>query len=179
MHGGGRSIKFEDVTTKAEVPNNDMAKLMYYLNCVNCLIDFDIPSKLRNYEKYRYLSYEEENEILCLAIILSPDEFVKRKVMVPVSKLDGGLSNRFFKITDTKLAFHVTSEFFIGGRQVHTLEIMFFEIDWLERNYSDPIKNYSDRIYEIIHGKPKPRPRTVHYIRVVESSNDSDACVIC
>ena len=46
-----------------DVPSNDVAKLMYYLYCINIAIDSHIESKYIDYKNYFPI---DEREIVCL-----------------------------------------------------------------------------------------------------------------
>ena len=61
----------------ANVPNNDVARLMYYLDCVCGTINYrdnDI-QRYRYYRNWASLSNDEVRVLLILCWTLSPDEF--------------------------------------------------------------------------------------------------------
>lgn len=159
MYAQQRQINIKNIGNTVYVPDNDMARLMYYLSCVNDLIDFGIPNKLTDYSNYNAITFDDENQILVLAVLLSPDEFVEKGIMIPVKNL-GKSSNEFYRITDSKFAVAATRQFVIGGKKVNTLEVMAFEMRWLERYYTGPISNYHRRLEAIADGNvEKMRPR--------------------
>ena len=131
----GDSIGIQAKGHKANVPDKPMGKLMYYLNAVNNLIDFKIPYSLQNYEKCHLLSFDEENQVLSLAVLLSPNIFIENGIMINEPRLCQNVSNQFYEISAMHSAIAITEEFVIGGQQVHTLQIMAFKKSWLERNY--------------------------------------------
>lgn len=143
---------------------------MYYLSCVTNLVDFDHPRSLTDYQNYDDLDYDDINSVLLFALLLEPKIFIENNIMIQVSSLNNA-SNEFYKITNTRTAVAATREFVIGGKRVHTLEIMAFERSWLQRNYLNPIEYYEDRIKAILAGEPdkyKPKPK-----------QKSKACNIC
>lgn len=149
-----QELSVERTGTTVSVPNHPIGRLMYYLSCVDNLVDFGLPSKVTDYGHTSLLTYDDENAILVFAAILSPDVFVENKVMVNSDELcpDGG--NEFYKITNTRAAVAATREFVIGGKTVHTLEIMAFTMSWLRRNYIEPMEQYEKRIQAIADGNP-------------------------
>lgn len=153
------------------VPDHPIARLMYYLHSVDSLVDFGIPSHLKEYENYGRTTFDQENTILCFAALLNPKIFIENKIMIHEPSLCGNSSNKFFEISDTTTSVAATREFVIGGRRVRTLNIMAFEISWLENNYIKPMKYYSRRLQAIENGTvDEMRPR---------SRSNSQSCTIC
>ena len=78
------------------VANNDVAKLMYYLNCVcttiDCNDDADI-GRFTNYNNWSYLSVDEQKLLVALCYTFSPDVF-EGKVFFHMEELCGGSLNR-------------------------------------------------------------------------------------
>ncbi|CAF4462478.1 unnamed protein product, partial [Rotaria magnacalcarata] len=54
-------IGFHDTSVPANVPNNDVARLMYYLNCVYTVIEYNDNNirRYRNCQNWSSLSSEE------------------------------------------------------------------------------------------------------------------------
>jgi len=71
-------VEFERTTHSVTVPNNDVARLMYYLNCVctaiDCNNDNDI-QRFPNYQNWARLSFEEQHLLFSLCYKLSPEVF--------------------------------------------------------------------------------------------------------
>ncbi len=57
---GVNKIKVEATGTKTTVTNDNIAKLMYYLDCVLKVIEYDRSNKLTNYEHYYNLNNENK-----------------------------------------------------------------------------------------------------------------------
>ncbi|UJR10676.1 hypothetical protein I4U23_014870 [Adineta vaga] len=58
------------------IPDAPVAKVMYYLDCVCTVIDYNDNNirRYRNYSNWMNMSDEEDNLIFVLAATLSPDE---------------------------------------------------------------------------------------------------------
>lgn len=196
--GSQHEIEIEVTGTKCTVPNTHMACLMYYLKSINSLCDFGIPAHLTNYSNHNNLTFDQENAVLCFAVLLDPRIFIEKNIMIYEPRLCGNCQNEFFKISDSRTAVAATRQFVIGGKQVHTLSIMAFKESWLDENYINPMKYYARRVQAIADGsiedyrprpKPKPQPRQVTYSRPSYSSSSyseestpkkkSKSCTIC
>lgn len=164
MYGVRHQYGIRATGTTATIPDNPMARLMYYLKSVDILVDFGIPDDLCDYRNYYNLSFDEENQVLMLATILTPDLFVKKGVMINEPRLCPDANNEFYEISDVQHAIAVTEEFTIAGKQVHTLRIMAFKMAWIENNYINPIKFYLPRIKALANGTADSyRPRAITY----------------
>lgn len=181
-----RQIGIKATGTTVSLPNAPMARLMYYLSTVDGLTDFGIPDNLTNYGSYSYLSFDEENQVLTLAALLSPDLFIDKGIMINEPRLCPDANNEFYEISDVRTAVAITQEFAIAGKQVHTLRIMAFKKIWIETNYVNPISNYVKRIQAIANGnvenyRPRPAPRQIQYQpspppRYSENHKNDDVC---
>lgn len=168
-----RELGIKDIGRSVTVPDHPMAKLMYYLQSVDVLTDFGIPDHITSYNYYYNLSFDEENAVLGLAILLSPDLFVEKGIMINEPRLCFDSLNKFYEISDTRSAIAATQEFIIAGKTVHTLKIMAFEMPWVQNYYIDPIKAYSRRISAIANGTVENlRPRAITYNRETNNNNN-------
>ena len=57
---GVNRVRFETFGTRVTVPNDNIAKLMYYLDCVLVVIEYDGSNKLTDYQHYYDLNNEEK-----------------------------------------------------------------------------------------------------------------------
>ena len=153
-----------------EVPDDDVARLMYYLSCVDTVIDYEGIDNLSDYQNYDLLTVDEMAELFKLVLIFNPKYFVEKGVfIINENLLPNGLGNQFYKITDERIGIHVNNEMFIGGRTVNVLKVMACSKDWLLRNYFIPWKN----IFEMAEKKryqkpvqvPQPPPPQIIYIQ--------------
>lgn len=175
LAGGQHKINIEKTGVSCNVPDNDIARLMYYLNCIDSLIDFGIPANLKDYQNYYKLSFNSENSVICYAHLLDPKTFIRNNIMIidPSGKLCGNSNNSFFKITDSRFSFAATREFVVGGRNIRTLNIMAYKQVWLDRFYYNPMRHYSERlnaIYNRTIGRFRSNQNTPRNTLVFQSS---------
>ena len=140
---GFNKIRIKEDSVRASVPDNDIARLMYYLKCVSSVLKNNGLSQYTNYNKYYNLSSKEKNEVIQLANIFNPVILMKAKVFIPKEDLDTG--NRFFKITDESMNFHAIRQIVIGGITTKVLNIMLFKFNWLNKNYFLPLKRLTQK----------------------------------
>ena len=141
------SLKVETTGQTVYVPNNDLARLMYYLDCVLAVIQYEEDSRLTDYQNYLRLTEEEKKAVYALAALFQPNIFINAGVFIPKASLvPYGKSNQFYKITDDRIGIHVNQEIVIGGRVVRVLEVMAFTQDWLNRNYIEPLENITYKL---------------------------------
>ena len=130
-------FRIRDTSVNVNIPPNDLAKLMYYLSCVNSVIRVADLSPYINYNVY-YLMLGQINTIINLAKIYSPDKMISCKAFIQDDSL--GDQNKFFQITDETYGVHANEEFFIGGKTVRISQIMVYRNDWILKNYYLPLR---------------------------------------
>ena len=97
------------------VPDNKLAKLMYYLDCVIKLVDFDLEKRYYNYNNYYLITKEEEQTILKMLSLFNPSImenlslFVVNPSLIPVGK-----ENEFYDINNNFMK--IQSQVYISGR---------------------------------------------------------------
>ena len=136
---GMNRLKVEPYGSFVTVPNNDIAKLMYYLSCVSSVIQYD-DNTFTDYQNYYKLTVEEYAAVLALASILNPQLFIEANIfIVNPNLLFDSSGNQFYKITDETIGVHVNQEIMIGGRAVKVLNVMACNNNWLLEYYYTPI----------------------------------------
>ena len=124
---------------KIVIPDNSLAKIMYYLNCVAVVIDFH-DSVLVDYQIKGDLSGEQLLRVYDLAKLLNPSIFLQYKIFI----LDQGLllneDNQFYEINDEKLGFQAFREIMIEGKLIKVLKLMACNPSWLGNFYYRPIQ---------------------------------------
>ena len=139
---GIANINIKDIGVITSVPNNDLAKLMYYLACVFSVVQYDESNKLADYENYNQLSEEEKKLVYTLSILFDPKIFINTGAfLIKPELLLSSQENNFFKITDERIGVHVDNEIMIGGRVLKVLNIMVCEMNWLNKYYYSPLNN--------------------------------------
>ena len=105
---GINKIKVEAYGVRTTVPNDNIAKLMYYLKCVLNVIDYDRKGKLTDYSNYNNLNNEERKAVIELAILFNPKLFIEAGIFVVNSDLLPDYSgNNFYKISDETIGVYV------------------------------------------------------------------------
>jgi len=137
---------------KANVPNNTMAKLMYYLHCAVTVIQYE-NSVLTDYQNYDDLSGEELLAVYELAKLLNPSLFINAGIFILDQRLLVDSDNQFYEITDETIGVHVNQEIVIGGRSVKVLKVMACNRLWLTRNYYGPIQEIDSIIRDYLNQK--------------------------
>ena len=130
---GLNRLKIEFTGNIVTVPNDNIAKLIYYLSCIASVIQYNLDYKLRDYKNYFRLNPEEKTAVYTQAVKLNPKIFIEAGVFKVGSEfLRKGNMNEFIKITDERIGVHVNQELMIGGRSVRVLKIIAFENEWLK-----------------------------------------------
>lgn len=129
-----------------EVPENPIAKLMYYFDSICYAMDMnrtaspDKIKKLRNYSKYRELNEEERDLLLMLVVRFSPDELIN-KCLFQDDEMCCTDMNKFYKLDAVQHRFVVTEEIIVGGQVTSVVKILCYRKIWLEYCYFEPMKN--------------------------------------
>lgn len=167
---GMKNIKVKLFGTAVDVPNNAIAKLMYYLDCVATVVDYD-NRILIDFQKFDELTDKELEEVYKTAQLLNPSLFITAGIfIVNQDLLFNSLDNQFFEITDETIGIHVDENIKVGGKSVKVLKVMACNNSWLSCYYYNPIseierfkrdtlnRNYRRQIVDtqttIIHEKP-------------------------
>ena len=145
---GMKNITVRAFGTSTTVPNNAIAKLMYYLDCVAAVIDYE-DRTLTDYQNYNELSGEQLVEVYWIAKLLNPSIFINAGIFIVDQKLLFDKTNQFYEITDETIGAHVNSEIMIGGKVVKVLKLMACNDTWLSNNYYKPINEIDRLVLEI------------------------------
>ena len=135
-----RELGIKRTGNKCTVPENPYGKLMYYLQCVDSVIQYNFNKKLTNYNQYYNLTNEEKLAIKTLCFLLNPKVLVDANVFIYKPELCIDFSNEFYEITDKSLGFLSHNKITIGGVEVKVRKIMAFKGNWIENNYANPFK---------------------------------------
>ena len=146
---GSTQIQLKKTGSPTTVPDNPIAKLMYYFDCICSCVEADNDStirRLRNYNNYSRLSNEEEAQLLILCLALSPDKLIG-SIIFPVKDGDdlNGMSNDFFELSAVNTKLIVSESILIGGQQKRVRKIMMFKKSWIEKNYLNPLRSIERR----------------------------------
>mmetsp|Transcript_3898 Transcript_3898/g.5462 ORF Transcript_3898/g.5462 Transcript_3898/m.5462 type:complete len:395 (-) Transcript_3898:17-1201(-) len=152
--------------TSVTIPWDGIAKLMYYLSCVDSCVEDLIPSELTNYSNYSRLSEEEKILVVTMAILVSPDLLVG-KVFFPVnagSDVLNGTSNEFYEISQAKqliglVKLSTIASLVVDGKSVSVMKIMCLTQGWLMANYVEPLKAELWRVEAMLRDSEKKKIR--------------------
>ena len=163
-----QSLGVKMTGSSTTVPDNELAKLMYYLDCVFGVIQFDGAERYTNYQEYYLLTFDEKKTVLYLAGLFNPKIMVDSYLFLVGSRfVPEGKSNQFFDITDSRIGIHVNSEVMIGGVSRRVLKVMGCTESWLNRNYFTPVETYYKRAQLPASGSQN------------STGNNKDCCYYC
>ncbi|CAF1057054.1 unnamed protein product [Rotaria sordida] len=133
---------FERIGRRVSVPDNDIARCMYYLSCVFTAIEYDDDDMDRysDYKNYWSLSENEQRYVFLLCIALSPDEF-EDKVFFENDALTGpGSGNEFYEISQVRFQLMAVNAIVIAGQRRQVKRIMTYKRSWMQANYYGPMQ---------------------------------------
>ena len=91
-----------------KVPDNDLARLMYYLSCVDTVIDYNEIDKLSDFKNYYLLNLKETEILLKLVLLFNPKFFFEQGIfIIDPSLLPSDSDNEFYQIEDERIKMHV------------------------------------------------------------------------
>lgn len=130
------------------IPDNYIAKLMYYLHCVSEVIQYD-DITFTDYQNYHLLTVDELVGVYTLSMLLNPQLFIDAKIfIVDPELLFDNSGNQFYKITDETIGVHVNEEIMIGGKTIKVLNVMACNQNWLLKYYYTPLNAINRMILE-------------------------------
>lgn len=132
--------KIKKVPAIGTVPNNDIARLMYYLNCACYTVEYNDRniSRYRNYNNWSSLSNEEIRLLITLCYIFSPELF-NNKVFF---QSDDFCDNQFSEVNQSLAVQSIV----VAGRICRVHRIMTYNKSWMHDNYLNPIRNLDERL---------------------------------
>ena len=144
---GRMEVQIKKTGEPTTVPNSPTAKLMYYFDCVCSCFEVESDAsirRLRNYEEnYSYLSNQEESKLLLLCLALSPEELIG-SIFFPAEDSAFDRCNAFFELSAVSTKMVVAESLLIGGQRRRVRKIMMFKNSWMENNYSEPMRSFSE-----------------------------------
>ena len=165
---GSTQIHVKKTSSSCTVPDNPIAKLMYYFDCVCSCIEADddyTTCRLRNYSNYSSLSSQEEAQLLILCLALSPDKLIG-SIFIPASDDDlDGSSNAFYELSAVSTRVLVSESLMVGGQQKRVRKIMKFKKSWVETYYINALhaiergETSRPALPSLPHPRPQPQRR--------------------
>ena len=121
--------------------DNDISKLMYYLNCVNMVIQVNIYHKFIDYLNFDNISKEDEEIILNLALKYKPKILIDNGVFIlNQNLLQGSSSNEFYQLNDQRIETKVNPDIVVEGNQIFVSQVMACDYGWISTYYHEPIE---------------------------------------
>jgi len=127
---------------KVKIPENNIARLMYYLDIVCDLIEYDERNldRLRNYNNYNNLTDTEIRLLYIVCAALEPDILIGK---VMFEDEDGALCgtsiNRIYELSQVRNQLLVVNSIFIAGRNRSVKKVMAYRPEWLRIYYIRPM----------------------------------------
>ena len=134
-------VQVKDTSRSVTVPNDPIAKLMYYFDCVCSCVepdDSETVRRFRDYSNYDRLTSDEKAQLLALCLTLSPDKMIGT-IFHPSN--DCERDNAFLELSAVKTDMVVTNSLVVGGQRKNIQSIMLFKKVWMENNYIEPLRS--------------------------------------
>lgn len=145
------SLSITDTTVAySSIPNDDVACLMYYLECVTATNDglrALVPDDLKVWRNHMRLSTTRRALVFTYALQLSPDELIDKVIfrddkgeIIPPNR-----SNMFCDISVARKTVAVLENIFIAGGVENVTSVMFFNSAWLDWYYIQPMARFLEK----------------------------------
>ena len=131
------------------VPEDDVARLMYYLNCVTLSVGLNLlQDDLVQFQNYRQLSPARIAVVFKTAIELSPDELLGQVIFRDDEGelITGSSGNAFISISAACGVVSLNTDIIVAGKVQKVSKVMFFKSSWLKFFYTDPIERIARAI---------------------------------
>lgn len=146
---GRLQLQVEKTGTSAAVPNNQKAKLMYYLKCICILLELGSDDsdlcRLKDYKNYALLTEDETNKLIFLCTLISPTLLIN-KCIFQDDDMCGDHENQFYKIQAVRNRMVVASNIIIRGQTKSVNKIMCFKRCWLKSYYKEPMEHFKHKL---------------------------------
>lgn len=136
------TVNFARASNPVIIPENNVAKLMYYLDIVCSLIEYDDHNldRLRNYRNYKNITDTELRLLFVGCAALEPDLLIDKVMLEDVDgDLCGTSANRIYEISQIRHNFLAVNSIFIAGRNRRVKKVMAYRPEWLSKYYFRPM----------------------------------------
>ena len=82
MFGNFNQVQIKPFGEVVDIPDDNVAKLMHYLSCVDTVINYNEIDKLSDYENYDLLTVDEMAQLFRLVLLFNPEEFIKARIFI-------------------------------------------------------------------------------------------------
>ena len=143
-----------------EVPDDKLAKLMYYLSSIFKIVDYQIEERYYYYPNFYLLTKGEEETVLKLVNIFKPEIMQNLSLFLSNSDLlSPEEDHKYYELTSEILGKPLPSEVVIDNTNLKVLKVMACNESWINKYYDQPLQEYEEQ--------KNQKPITVN----VESSN--------
>lgn len=146
---GRQDIEFRETGTAVLIPNNPTARLMFYLKCMNSVMDLQTrcPSiqKLLDFRNWHLLNDGEFRHLLIWCIVLAPDTLIGLCIFQN-DEACGDRQNAFCEVSTANTNSTVSNGVVISGKKTEIRKIMFFKESFLIDNYYIPMIYYKYQV---------------------------------
>ncbi|KAF8154959.1 hypothetical protein B0H34DRAFT_660306 [Crassisporium funariophilum] len=149
------SLNVKETSISTTVPDDDVARLMYYLRCVTVSLNIDIlADELVDYKNYHLLTAAGIALVFKFCLELSPDEFLDKLIFLDNNRevLHGSSDNTFLTISAACDVVSVQRDIIIAGKVQNVTRVMFYNTLWLDTYYNRPIERNAQRIARVLLG---------------------------
>jgi hypothetical protein len=155
----------KDTTVSTVIPNDDIARLMYYLHCIDgCLKIAGLDYGLTDYRNYRRLSPQDRRRVVEWAMLLAPRELIDKVIFLDDEQvMTDTFTNAICEISVACHLISIRSTTIIAGGVQNISKVMFFRSIWLVSYYIEPLERIR---------------RPVYYIEPVRRAAREDKCII-
>lgn len=141
-------IEMESKSQATTVADNDIAKLMYYLNSacytIGCNNDPEI-RRFTNWSNWNSLSIDEQQQLFVICNACSPDIFINNKVFFQSDALCMNRSNEFYEISQVSNQLVASESIIIAGQIKKVNKIMTYKMCWMQQYYFEPMHRQAQR----------------------------------
>jgi len=138
------SMNVRNTGVSVSVPDNDIARIMYYLHCVTLGCGLDIlQDDLVDYKNYWRLTPARKALVYKSAIEFSPDEFIGKLIFRDdAGQVAKACMNEFCSISVACGIVSLRRDVVIAGKVQNITKVMFFRSGWLDKNYTQPMSRF-------------------------------------
>ena len=141
-----QSLDIKPTGSLVDIPENKLAKLMYYLDCVLSVIQYAQDTKYTDFRNYHLLTKEDEEVVKNLVILFNPKVMLELKLFIIAPNLiPYGQTNKFYEITDKRLGLHASNNVIISGKSIKVLQIMACKEVWINKYFTEPMDEYIEK----------------------------------
>ena len=179
-------IEIERIGKAVTIPNNDVARLMYYLHCVCTSIDCNREPDIQRftcYDNWSSLSIDEQKALIVVCYAFSPD-VLQDRVFFHSDTLCGNSNNEFYTINQVRNQLVAAESIVIAGRVRVVNQIMTYKMQWMKTYYFDPMQRLVTRFgtaaqRPAITNTPTYTPPVVRQRTTRKTSNKKGGCICC